>query len=152
MGFDGSGSGCEAATLSNATVNKGSVTNAYPNSVRTHRRYLPAAAARWEPMGRASMLNSIKAITLNCVLVGELDVQLRRVMRETIDKRQKYLLLCLLVVCPSHCSESLTIQYDMLCSFLRLITKSALLEILLKEFISSKSPYLVRSAIPPMVL
>lgn len=29
------------------------------------------------------MLNSIKAITLNCVLVGELDVQLRRVMRET---------------------------------------------------------------------
>lgn len=114
MGFDGSGSGGEAAALSNATVNKGSVTNAYPNSVRTHRRYLPAAV-RWEPMGGASMLNSIKAITLNCVFVGELDVQLRRVMRETIDKQQKYLLLCLLVVYPSHCSESLTIQYDMIC-------------------------------------
>lgn len=115
MGFDGSGSGGEAAALSNATVNKGTVTNAYPNSVRTHSRYLPAAV-RWEPMGGASMLNSIKAITLNCVLVRELDVQLRRVMRETIDKQQKYLLLCLLVAYPSHCSESLTIQYDMLSS------------------------------------
>lgn len=135
MGFDGSGSGGEAAALSNATVNKGSVTNAYPNSVRTHRRYLPAAV-RWEPMGGASMLNSIKAITLNCVLVGELDVQLRRVMRETIVKQQKYLLLCLLVVYPSHCSESLTIQYDIIS---RLITKSALLETLLKELIKTTS-------------
>lgn len=143
MGFDGSGSGGEAAALSNATVNKGSVTNAYPNSVRTHRRYLPAAV-RWEPLGRASILNSIKAITQSCVLVGELDVQLRRVMRETIYKEQKYFLLRLLVVYPSHCFESLTIQYDMLSSLLRLITKSALLETLLKELIKTTSaPYLL---------
>lgn len=68
MGFDGSGRGGVAAALSNATVNKGTVPNAYPNSARTHRRYLPAAV-RWEPTGGASMMNSLETITLNSVLL-----------------------------------------------------------------------------------